>query len=570
MTGPQRRFHSLARLFMHRMIDNEMLASNAEPHRTLVTAIALLGGIGLTFSFMMLPRHALGLGGLPRPIRNLGIWSDELLLLLIGAMATGLLASFAWSSIFPDRRDAFILGSLPIPLRTITGARLYSIAVYFAVLTFALHIVPWLGLSLVTQYHGATFGTALRAYAAHGITVVMLGICVFASTIAVQSVFLLLLPWRLYERASSFTQIVVMLTSFGMFFLHPGVTDARGIGRDWAYLLPPFWFLDLWHALAGADRMFATITRAPLAQWAVIATAMSLVGATVGVLLGLPTAIHKAVEGIESRRSGPPVIVCALTRLLDSTLLRDVRQRAVFWFAARTVTRHRGHRLLFCLYVGLALAAMLTSLSSLIYGEGQWSYPNEAVLSAMFFLSILMSIGMRALYALPVELKANWTFQLAAGKDTMALVGGARKLMALLGVMPILLLFPVCVGLWGLKAAAIAVAWVSLITLVFCEYLLRTFRSIPFTCAWMPGQANLKVKLGVWGLGLSSSVLMLSAIGVTLTRQAGARRLLVVFAITTMLWLFPVLRRRFSETPMTAPEYEPPKIVDIMPLELNT
>jgi hypothetical protein len=46
--------------------------------------------------------------------------------------------------------------------------------------------------------------------------------------------------------------------------------------------------------------------------------------------------------------------------------------RAAFWFAARTLSRHRGHRLLLGLYIGLALACALWSLSGVIYG-GQFS-----------------------------------------------------------------------------------------------------------------------------------------------------------------------------------------------------
>lgn len=570
MTATQRRFHSLARLFTHRLIDSEMLASNAEPHRTLVAAVALLGGLGFTLTLVLVLRFMFLIGGLPADSRNLAVWSDQLLLLLIGVTVTGLLASFAWNSIFPSRRDAFILGALPVPQRTLTGARLYSLALYLGVLMFALHALPLLVAPLLSQLGGASLVGVLRAYAAHAVTVTMLGLCVFASAILAQSLLLLVLPWRIFERVSPLVQIAVLLASFATLFVHPGVHEVQGAARHWTHLLPPFWFLDLWHAISGGERLFAEHTRNPLAQWAVIATAVSVFGALGGVYFGLPRAMRKAVEGLQPRQTGPSAFSRLSGRFIDRVMLRDPRERAVFWFAAWTVVRHRGHRLLLCVYGGLALSATLLSVSSLIYGRGRWSEPSGEVIGAMFFLSLLMIAGMRAIYSLPVEVNANWVFQFAAGQDARPLTGGARKLIRVAGLAPLALLAPALMMLWGNRPAAVALTWVVLIALAFSEYLMKDFNKIPFACAWLPGEANTQVNLGIWFISLSAGVAFFSSVGSFLVLRAEPANILTWFGIASAAWLYPVFNRWREASSRLPVIYEPRPKIDVSPIQLNS
>ena len=57
--------------------------------------------------------------------------TDRLFLLTSAMIAMGFLGLVTWDGVFPDRRDARILGPLPISLRTLMLARLGAVCYMF-------------------------------------------------------------------------------------------------------------------------------------------------------------------------------------------------------------------------------------------------------------------------------------------------------------------------------------------------------------------------------------------------------------------------------------------------------
>ena len=54
----------------------------------------------------------------------------------------GLVALVIWDGVFPDRRDARILTPLPVPGRTLIGARLLALAALCGIFVVGINAVP--------------------------------------------------------------------------------------------------------------------------------------------------------------------------------------------------------------------------------------------------------------------------------------------------------------------------------------------------------------------------------------------------------------------------------------------
>jgi hypothetical protein len=57
---------------------------------------------------------------------------------------------------------------------------------------------------------------------------------------------------------------------------------------------------------------------------------------------------------------------------------------------------------------------------------------------------------------------------------------------------------PFFLRLLGPQVALEHAAFTALLALLILEYLLDPFPKIPFTCSYMPGKANVKVRFGLW------------------------------------------------------------------------
>ncbi len=102
---------------------------------------------------------------------------------------------------------------------------------------------------------------------------------------------------------------------------------------------------------------------------------------------------------------------------------------------------------------------------------------------------------MRAIFAVPAELGANWLFQASWTGEIERYMAGVRRALSLGIVIPLLApLAPLHALLWGSRVAAAHLACGWLASLVAIELLFLGFRKLPFTCSYVPGNARLKTR----------------------------------------------------------------------------
>ena len=488
----KQQFRVLYREFLFRMVDLEVLSTQGDIKQLL----GQFGSILIFFSSIV----ALGVmffnpHVMSRRAATQYIWNTEHFLISTTMLVMGLFAVLSWDSTFLDRRDVLVLSPLPVRPRTIFLAKAAALGAALGLTTAALNTLPGLtwGL-LVFPVDGSGFLGMIRGLAAYWFSVLLGAAFVFCSVLAVQGL-AGQLPRRWYLRLSAVLQIAVFCTILGTYFLEPSLSTpwAFAAAANQARLawLPSYWFLALFHVLNGS----ATAGVAAIAARGALGLLASALAATSAYMLAYLRSLRKIVEEpdiLPGARGG-----VWLPRFGNSFYTAMVR------FSIRTLLRSRQHRVILAFYLGIGFA-LLILLSRI--GEGP-RRPHAAppVIGVPLLLgSVLMLLfwvlGTRAVFGLPLELRANWIFRtIPIGGAPECLTAGRRALLVL-SVAP-LWLISAAVYLWlcPWRPAVEHLAVVAMLGWILCEACLQNFQKLPFTCSYLPGQSKVHMAiLGFW------------------------------------------------------------------------
>jgi hypothetical protein len=103
-------------------------------------------------------------------------------------------------------------------------------------------------------------------------------------------------------------------------------------------------------------------------------------------------------------------------------------------------------------------------------------------------------VGIRVIFARPLDLRANWIFRVApVPGGAECLVANRRSLFAL-GLTPFLagsaiLLF----SIWPWRLALEHLIVLGLLGLILLDVCLHDFQKVPFTCSYLPGRSNIHI-----------------------------------------------------------------------------
>jgi hypothetical protein len=268
-----------------------------------------------------------------------------------------------------------------------------------------------------------------------------------------------------------------------------------------ASFLPPAWFVALFHVLAG------TPGRVPdgFAVAAVGVTLMSLVAAAALLGASYRRLVRMALE--TSDRSGPERagILWRLSVECGRRLSIHPVQSAVTGFTLRTMARSRSHLVLLAMYIGIGIALVLSTLIPVIVtqGIGVAYTPRATMLSPPLILNFCVLCGVRVLFAIPAEIRANWVLRLNAPDHHVAeAIRGVRVAVLLMVVAPIALAAGlVALALWGPRVAAVHAVFTGAAGLLLTDVLLVRLRKIPFTCTYRPGRSRART---LWPLYIAA------------------------------------------------------------------
>ncbi|MBA2306450.1 MAG: hypothetical protein H0W08_28000, partial [Acidobacteria bacterium] len=485
MISERRQTLVLARSFFSRMFESDLMPPGLPQVRLVISVVAFLGAPSLVLPLLLMKKYVWL--WTPDALR-LAMAQDRTMALLLSMTATAFITLVIWENIFPDRRDSRALGVLPIRVRSFVLARLSAIIGLFAVLfllTTALSSITFGVLGAMTRLPEGF----VRVAVAHFLSIAGAEAFVFFGILTVQCALMSLAGPRVAHRLAVVLQIILIVTVLQMpMVLPPGSSFAinhQGV-PGWsatlsAPLLAPLWFLALYQTLIGAPyEGTAHLARAagalgiltPLAALAFFAASYRRL--TRLAMEGRPMPRH-------NRGPRPGGAVAAVSHALTSTQ----PGAAVCAFTMRTLVRSRQHRMLLAVWIGVALALTISAALPMAVrlGWAAFDAPRGSLLVGPLIFAALIQTGMRSLFAIPVEIRANWAFRLREPLRLDEAVAGTAAALMICGVVPpVLLAFTSAAWLWGAAVGIKHAILCGAMAMLLVQVLMRGADRVPFTC----------------------------------------------------------------------------------------
>jgi hypothetical protein len=490
----RQQFQVLYREFLFRMVDLEVLSAEGDIKQLL----GQFGSILIYFSALV------ALGAMffdPRLMTAAAavasLWRTQHFLIATTMLVMGLFAVLSWDSTFPDRRDVLVLAPLPVRPRTIFMAKAAALGAALGLTTAALNGLPGItwGLMCFAPAHSGLLG-GLRALAAYWIASLAGAAFVFCAVLAVQGI-AGQLPRRWYLRLSPLLQIAMFCLILGTYFLQPPLSNPQAFAaprnQDVLAWLPSYWYLGLFHALNGD-----MTPGVPAAAWRAV---FGLLGVALGAITAYLLAYFRSMRRIVEE----PDIVPGARGGVWLPRFGNSLDTAVVQFSIRTLLRSRQHRIILSFYLGIgfAILILLTRI-----GPGPQPRPTvpqpaaplsvPVVLAGVLFLAFWVA-GTRAIFTLPLDLRANWIFRVIPIGGVPDCLRAGRRALLVLSVVPLCALAAVVylwMGPWRPVLEHLLV--LALLGVILCEVCLQNFHKLPFTCSYLPGKSRMHmVVLGV-------------------------------------------------------------------------
>jgi hypothetical protein len=187
--------------------------------------------------------------------------------------------------------------------------------------------------------------------------------------------------------------------------------------------------------------------------------------------------------------------------LVFDWLIPDPRRQGVIVFLTKTLAGSSQHRTILMGYGGFGLAIFLSGLIGMRDVVGPARVVAADFVYAHTILLVFLLIGVRHLFSIPVELKANWVFQITEGEGRREWLRAVDRFVLYPGALAMLVLpSPLEVHLLGWRAPAESVLF-AVFAGVCYEMVFSSWEKLPFTCSHLPGKTPAWI-LSLYLLGL--------------------------------------------------------------------
>jgi len=476
---------ALGRAFLARFFENEITAGTDDLKTSFFWLVAFVAVPGFFAPMMMSNKwNLIALIRGPDALRVL-TRGDKALYLGFVMIATATITAIAWNSLLGDRRDALVLGVLPVRPVTIIAARLAALALYMVGIALAMNALASVsfGFGLAAK---STFAFALRGVGAHFVASVAASVCVFLWVTGTQGVVLATLGARTFGRVAPVMQVVLVGTIAAAFLSLPILTGSvvdtlAGHGQSvqpWILATPPMWFLGMYEWLLGTTDPVLL----HLAPKAVIAVAVGVVATLVTYPIAYRRVLIAAVE--ESSGSAREPASRVLAAFVTRRIGRSSQAQAVAQFFLAAIGRVEAIRFVVAATVGLVIAWVMPGWMSM--AASRPDSPRVLLLSISYSAMAFLVYGLNIAASLPADRKSAWMFDVTPPGRRDSRIALERT-MFLFGVVPPVVVFvPLYAVLWGARFAAIHGLFMIVMGVLLIEFALRRTDGMPCAQPWDP------------------------------------------------------------------------------------
>jgi hypothetical protein len=483
----------LHRHYAAQLFQSELITSPDDLRRVVITSLAGIASLGFIVPKLYYKKYEYLAFDAPFDVFRRAVYADILFFLVFTMLAVAVVVAFQWDALFPDRRDQSILRPLPLKLWQIYAAKLTTLTA-FVLLMLLLLTIPC-AFSFAAVINGPNFlAASWREMFAHIAATLLAGLFTLFALTSTQSIFVFVLPRRLAGYLSSSLQSLLLagaLVSIPWIMGIPNLIESIDDRPAWAHFAPPVWFFALYLRLLGR----AGQTEILLSSRSVVGT-MVVIGLT--LLLNLTLYGRHAVRlELESNRNR--------TRFYDRVveafgwlITENARTAGLLAFVMKSMRRSHRHRMVRLVYAGVGCALVLESAIG-VFLSGGWFAQGRAhgpALDALFALPVALFFflfsGLRYIFRLPIEVRANWIFRLAAPDAFNEREKAVRTIYLCCAVLPaIATTAPFLFILLPWWRAFFAIVFALLLGELLIGHDVEQYSAIPFTCGYLPGKRNI-------------------------------------------------------------------------------
>jgi hypothetical protein len=543
-------FRVLFREFFGQFFASESVTSDIRLRQSIIAVAAFLITPGLMLSGQLFPAYEFARLRAPELILPMTRMLATLFL-TYSIVSTGLIGALAWDSLSFDRRDAMVLGPLPVSPQSVVRAKLAAMAALLVGASLSINVLTGIPFALVANGPRDGIDGLVRHAIAHLAATSFAALFMFSAIVILRA---LVGMGRGHVAAAlgSLVQFTFVSGLLSFFIAAPFAVNVTPLGRGRATLhlsalpawLPSRYFLALYEQLRGT----ADAEMASLGPRVAIAT---LVMAATAVLLTRAGYRRQFQSALSAPSAAGAIGGARINRALARAIAGSNRiSQASSDFVLMTLARNRPQQALIGLNTALGLGLVVVRLLPQRRQLG-FQPPSAATLLAVpLMLGYWASIGMRASFYVPSELPAAWTFRANAPTATAAYALGTRAAMiALIGP---------AVGAVALAAGAFAGGWAvavrhavvsSVAMVILCDVLVLTIAELPYTRPYEPGHAKLKTR---WPLYLlcaylvSDGVVRLEQVASTDLSQLAVLFLVAAAVIAGLEWAIRLKGRTWA------------------------
>ena len=429
---------------------------------------------------------------------------DEYLFIVVSMVLTGVIAVWRWDSILLDRRDFANLVHLPVSAWKLFTANLVAILFLTMLFAFEVNIGSTVLFPIVVSSSYPEFSIYAGFAAGHAIGVALASVFTFAAVVALIGLLMFSLPYRVFRRVSQYLRIALVLFFLFLlmtsFMVGPLTNRLKQNPGSIIRLLPPVWFLSLCEAVRHA----AAPVYQHLGMVALWALSGTMVLAGVAYALSYRRCFLSIPETVEGSASRGGLLLPMMLRVANRRYLPTPARRACFAFVVRTLMRSEKHFTALGAFVGMGLLLCAQTLVTATHDGTEMSgrIPAPAFLSIPLILVYCLVVGLRFIFEIPADLRANWIFKMEidAGAGESVALGRA---LAWTFLVPLLIVacVPAYAYGWGWPVALLHLGYVGVMTWLLVETMFVRLRKIPFTCSLPVFKENAFVVLFLLFLG---------------------------------------------------------------------
>jgi ABC-type transport system involved in multi-copper enzyme maturation permease subunit len=498
---PRSRFEVLCRAFFAQFFSSETVTSDEQMQRAMVGVLAflitpaLLSPIQMASSFEV---AAIRFPAMLEPMTR----QMATVYITYSMVGVGVIAAVMWDALSFDRRDAMVLGPLPLRVSTVIAAKITALALFLLIVAFAVNVITAVPFSMVAGNHKAVSGV-LRHFVAHMVATMAASVFVFCLLVTLRAI-VGGLSGRRVALASILRFLLFSALLCFIIFLPMALQVEPGGRRRQASVQmmtipawsPTHWFLGLHEWIRGSPGAEWDAGARRAIVFTVALTASAVITTIAGYRRQLQIALTpSATDAVRSAARLPRLIARLATG-------RSRLARAVSDFILATVARSSTQQATIAVNAAIGLTLVVASLLRTRGDLAQLMRPRTAVLGIPLVLTYWIAIGLRAAFFVPSELPASWTFRCNAPLQTTEYWSATRA--AAIGfLLPLALVADALIApLIGAGAAAWHALIVIPVVLLLAETIALTVTFVPFTRPYEPGHARVKTRWPLYLLGL--------------------------------------------------------------------